>query len=121
MKNYIANNILYLVKKNNCTQDEFGALFDLSRGLISQYAKEKSQPKIETIQKICSHFKLSIDDFINLDLSKSEHSNNQTAILVNEPRTDYLSKDAIIEAQKETIDVQRMLIENLRSQLSNAS
>lgn len=70
MKNYISENISYLVNKMRCSQDEFGALFDLKRSVISQYIKEKSQPKIETIQRICDYFEITIDDFINRSLEE---------------------------------------------------
>ena len=71
MKNYISENISYLVKKMNCSQDEFGEIFDLKKSSISSYVSKKAQPKIETIQKICEYFNITIDDFINKDLSKS--------------------------------------------------
>ena len=52
MENYIASNLLHLIKKLNCSQDEFGAMFQLNRGNVNQYVKEKTQPKIETLLKI---------------------------------------------------------------------
>lgn len=69
IKNYIPENILFLVKKMNLSQDEFGATFEIGRGLISNYINGKALPKIEAIQKICLHFDILIDDFINTDLS----------------------------------------------------
>ena len=83
MKNYISENISYLVNKMRCSQDEFGALFDLNRSVISQYIKEKSQPKIETIQRICEYFEITIDDFINRSLQDVKNN------LINEPGTEY--------------------------------
>lgn len=83
MKNYISENISYLVNKMRCSQDEFGALFDLNRSVISQYIKEKSQPKIETIQRICEYFEITIDDFINRSLEDVKNK------IVNEPREEY--------------------------------
>jgi transcriptional regulator with XRE-family HTH domain len=69
MKNYISINISYLVHKSRLGQDEFGNIFELNKGLIGKYINNISLPKIETIQKICSHFEITIDDFINKDLS----------------------------------------------------
>lgn len=84
MKNYISENISYLVNKMRCSQDEFGAIFDLKRSVISQYIKEKSQPKIETIQRICEYFEITIDDFINRSLEEVKQN------VVNEPlNTEY--------------------------------
>ena len=90
MKNYISSNIGYLVKKKSISQDDFGGLFDLKKGVINQYTQGKSLPKIETLQKICNHFELSIDDFINSDLSigKPYSSDNNQHKIVAETTTE---------------------------------
>ena len=69
MNNFISENIAFLIKKNDLAIDDFGNLFDLSRGVTGQYIRKSSLPKIITIQKICAHYNLTIDDFINKDLS----------------------------------------------------
>lgn len=69
MQNFISENIAYLIKKNNLSLDDFGSFFELSKGLTGQYVRKLALPKIITIQKICEHYNISIDDFINLDLS----------------------------------------------------
>lgn len=71
MKNFISENISYLVKKGKHKQDDFGLLFDLKKGVINQYLLGKSNPKIETIQRICEYFKISIDAFINTSLEET--------------------------------------------------
>lgn len=92
MNNFISENINFLTKKNNLSLDEFGNIFDLSKGLTGQYVRKLSLPKIITIQKICEHYKLSIDDFINTDLSiiktgNYTQSNKQDSL--NEPPEGY--------------------------------
>ncbi|MFV5702224.1 helix-turn-helix domain-containing protein [Flavobacterium sp. XS2P12] len=72
IKNYISVNILYLLKKSNLSQEDFGNFFELGKGLISNYIHERALPKVETIQRICLHFEISIDDFINADLSAAK-------------------------------------------------
>jgi len=69
IKNYISTNISYLVRRLNIGQDEFGQTFEVGKGLISNYINGRALPKIETIQRICLHFEITIDDFINKDLS----------------------------------------------------
>lgn len=117
LKNYIANNILFLYRKEkNLTQDEFGSNFELNRGAITNYVNNKALPKIETIQRICLHYNISIDDFINNDLSKIEIQRKQG--FVNEPPEGYgiidlkyvellentvKDKDKIIKALEEKI------------------
>ncbi len=121
MKNYISNNIGYLVKKNNLSQDDFGGLFDLKKGVINQYIQGKSLPKIETLQKICNHFDITLDELVNSDLSKSTNGTRDPLQHSIATETINNDKDAIIAAQRETIETQRELIANLRSQLSQAS
>ena len=130
MENFISKNITYLVNKLGCSQDEFGALFNLNRGNINQYVKEKTQPKIDTIQKICKHFDILIDDFINFDLSEKTYRNNiQAAGFIEEPNAElYGDKDKIIMAQEKTIatlesynQTLKDVITNLKTKLGNAS
>lgn len=109
MKNYISNNLSFLVNKMNCSRDEFGAMFGLNRGNISFYINEKSQPKIETIQSICDYFKISIDDFINKDLSDKNTSLNNpktTNIVDSESITKEIQlRDDLIAAYKDKIEL----------------
>ena len=81
MENYISVNIQYLLNKGKVTQDNFGGLFGLGKGVINQYLLKKSNPKIETIQKICSHFEISIDDFVNKDLSLKPYAIKEGQLL----------------------------------------
>jgi HTH-type transcriptional regulator/antitoxin PezA len=69
LKNYIPENIEYLIKLENSSKDEFGFKFDLKRGIVSQYVRKISIPKLETIQRICLHFEISMDDFVNKELA----------------------------------------------------
>lgn len=123
MKNYISENISYLVTKMRCSQDEFGSLFDLNRSVISQYIKEKSQPKIETIQRICDYFEISIDDFINKSLEEVKKNT------LNEPGSKYeINKqeeskiiqylERVINDKDKIIESKDKIIETLEFQLS---
>ena len=82
MKIYISENIDYLIRKSRFSQKEFGDLFDLKPNVVSQYVKNISYPKIETIQKVCSYFEITIDDFINRSLEEKIKT-------LNEPGTKY--------------------------------
>ncbi|WP_130735485.1 helix-turn-helix domain-containing protein [Flavobacterium sp. J27] len=74
MKNYISENISYLVNKVRSSQDEFGAMFDLKKSSVSSYVSKKALPKIDTIQRICEYFNITIDEFINTDLSDKKNA-----------------------------------------------
>lgn len=114
MKNYISENILFLISKIKCSQDEFGKMFSLNRGNISQYINEKTQPKIETIQKICAYFEISIDDFINKRLSEVQQN------VVSEPKSVYKKEEEseIILLLRESINDKNKIIESLEKELA---
>lgn len=76
MKNYISFNIRYLCEKNFLTQKDFGELFSLKQSSIATYLSERSQPNVETLQKISLYFKISIDDFINQPLDQVSNKKN---------------------------------------------
>jgi len=112
MKNYISENISYLVKKSKLTQDDFGLSFDLKKGVINQYIQGKSLPKIETIQKICSHNQITIDDFINLDLSEQKYLTRHEQREVAEPAQAIYGNDKYVQSLENMIELQKDFIEN---------
>lgn len=69
---YLDSNIEYLMKINRLKLADFGEMFDLSVAVVSSYARGNNNPKVETILKICDVFKISVDDFLKKDLSKSK-------------------------------------------------
>lgn len=76
MNNHISQNIKYLMESNDLTATEFSKLFALSSAVLSTYTTNRSKPKIEVIQQICKHFSITIDSFINKDLSFEEKAQN---------------------------------------------
>jgi len=114
MKIYISENIDYLIKKSRFSQKEFGDLFELKPNVVSQYVKNISYPKIETIQKICSHFEITIDDFINRSLEDKKQNvlhepgeiydiNNEETEIVVLLKNTIKDKDKIISTLEEQI------------------
>lgn len=123
MKNYISENISYLVKKMRCSQDEFGAIFELNRGNVSQYIKEKSQPKIETLQRIAAHFDITLDELINSSLQEIPKEN-----FTKEPESSYGLENELMETKNKIIllleqEVERLKAENdiLKDKKSNSA
>jgi HTH-type transcriptional regulator/antitoxin PezA len=72
INNYISINLKYMLSQQKSNMDDFGHQFDLNRGMISQYVRMIATPKLETIQKICVHYAITIDDFVNSDLNESK-------------------------------------------------
>jgi transcriptional regulator with XRE-family HTH domain len=69
-KDFIQLNINYLVTKEKLSKNAFGKLFGLNRGAISSYIEGKAKPKLETLQKISAHFKLTLDQIVNVNLEE---------------------------------------------------
>lgn len=120
LKNYISENIEHLIKLENSSKDEFGFKFDLKRGIVSQYVRKISIPKLETIQKICFHFEISIDDFVNKDLSKeSVYGIKQEKLLkANDQTSEYMISPRYIERLEQTIIDKDKIINMLEDKLA---
>lgn len=69
-KNYISTNLAYLINKTRSSQDEFGALFGIKKGLMSNYINERALPKIDNLILICERFDLTLDDLVRKDLEE---------------------------------------------------
>lgn len=71
----IAENLDYLITKHRMSQDDFGKTFGLKRGVIGQYLRKSTLPKIETLILICEHFDITLDEFVREDMSQSKKYN----------------------------------------------
>lgn len=102
-------------------------MFDLGKGVVSTYISG-SKPKIDTIQRICEHFQISIDDFINRDLSKggseiftknmqyaAESGGNETSVYIIQKLEETLA------AKEEVIAMQRQRIKELEDRLNETT
>jgi transcriptional regulator with XRE-family HTH domain len=77
MENFIGLNIKTLCFTNKLSQKEFGDLFEIKQSTISTYLAGRSNPQIETIQKICEYFEISMDELINIDLAQNDKYSNK--------------------------------------------
>lgn len=123
MKNYIGLNIKYLCEQNLLKQDEFGLLFDLNKGVVGTYVRESANPKIEVIQKICSYYKISIDEFVNTDLSNKKgkkYSQSAASNFVSEPPEGYgYVSLKYVELLEKTVEDKNKIIKALEIQLGS--
>ncbi|MGB3465019.1 MAG: XRE family transcriptional regulator, partial [Cyclobacteriaceae bacterium] len=66
---YISKNIKFLRKKNYYTQETFAEALDIKRSLVGAYEEGRADPRINNLIKICDLFGVSLDTFINKDVS----------------------------------------------------
>lgn len=117
MKNYIGLNIKHLCDKNLLKQDDFGLLFDLNKGVVGTYVREISNPKIEIIQKICAYYKISIDDFVNKDLSSIKENNPRSSNGVKDFVEPYIISPKYVELLEKSLEDKDKIIRSLEEQL----
>jgi HTH-type transcriptional regulator/antitoxin PezA len=118
MENFISINFIYLRKKNHLSRSEFAAKHDVSYGAQGSYEQGVSLPPITLIQKVCKDYNITIDDFINTDLSKLK---NKSHYVNEEHEKQYYVNDKteaiynkIIEAKEAVIDAKNLQIEELK-------
>lgn len=120
IKNYISENIKFLYKKTTLSQDDFGGLFEVGKGLISNYINGRALPKIETIQKICLHYEITIDDFVNTDLSKAKPYGIQGGKILtsNEKNPEpYMVSPKYVEVLEKAVEDKEKIIKALEEKL----
>lgn len=66
---YISKNIKFLRKKNYYTQETFAEALEIKRSLVGAYEEGRADPRINNLIKICELFNVSLDVFINKDVS----------------------------------------------------
>lgn len=68
--NYISQNIRFLRKLAGLSQEQFAKKIQMNRGNIASYEKGSAEPSIEKLQRIITYFKVSLQAFVEEDLSK---------------------------------------------------
>ena len=65
----IHQNIKYLRRKLQKTQEEFACIIGIKRSLVGAYEEARAEPKLSTLTKIADQFDTSIDVLVNHDIS----------------------------------------------------
>lgn len=67
--NFLGENIKWLRKQKELTQEKLSAKIGVKRALIGAYEEGRAEPKLRTILTLCHYFDVRIDDLVNTDLS----------------------------------------------------
>lgn len=104
-KSILARNLRKLRSFKNLNQTEFAELFELNRPTIGSYEEGRSEPKLVTLQRIASYFKLTMDDLFSKELTVNQIAGFDTSVLkkkqepISDERLELLEKRlASIEA-----------------------
>lgn len=60
----LGNTILKIRHSNNLTQEDFAAMFHVTRQTVSNWENEKSYPDLITLVKISDRFNISLDKML---------------------------------------------------------
>mgnify|MGYP000343635709 CR=1 FL=1 len=67
-------NLKFLRKQKNWTQENLAEELGIKRSLVGAYEEERAEPRLDVIQTICDIFKISLEDILFKDLSESKLS-----------------------------------------------
>lgn len=91
----INKNIKKLRALKGLNQEEFAKIFNLSRANIGSYEEGRAQPKIDTATRIANYFSISLDDFVNKELSVNDLSGFYE-LKVNEVQTPSINESRVV-------------------------
>jgi transcriptional regulator with XRE-family HTH domain len=105
-KSILSKNIKKLRLFKRLNQTEFADLFELTRASIGAYEEGRAEPKLVTLMKIASHFKLTIDELIRKELTVNqiarfkEPDQNQLEIADLHAKIDLISRQLVLINKK---------------------
>jgi len=65
----LGENLQFLRKKNNITQEQLAEKLEVSRQSVSKWESDTTYPEMEKLVQLCQMFHLSMDDLIQKDVS----------------------------------------------------
>ena len=92
----LSSNIRFLRTRKRFSQQKWGDLFGLTRGMVDSYERGLANPDAQTLAKIAKHYDISIENLLNEDIEKNT--------LINFDNTASESKSALITTMQELIN-----------------
>ena len=77
----IGNQISTIRKEQQLTQEQFGALFHVTRQTVSNWENEKSYPDIISVIELSNLYSISLDDLLKGDDAMMEHLQESTNVV----------------------------------------
>ena len=75
----LANNLRYLRKLNNMTQDDLSAALNISRQAYSNYENSKRTPDLDSLRRLSGIFHVSLDKLVNENLASPSQLIKETS------------------------------------------
>lgn len=77
MKNFLPNNLKYLIEKNDRNNVFLARLTKTTKSTVGNYLNGDSLPKVDFLITVSEYFNISCDDLLKKDLSKENASETQ--------------------------------------------
>ncbi len=74
---YLAENIKYLRKQKQLTQDDLALKIGVKRSMIGSYEESRAVPKLPLLQAMAFYFNVSLHDLLDKDLSLPQQNQNK--------------------------------------------
>jgi transcriptional regulator with XRE-family HTH domain len=71
-QSFAGQNLKYLRKLKGFTQEEFALKLQIKRSLLGAYEEERAEPRIDVLEIVSDHFKISLDNLLRKDLSETK-------------------------------------------------
>ena len=65
----LGENLQFLRKKDNITQEQLAEQLDVSRQSISKWESNTTYPEMDKLMQLCQMFHCSMDDLLQKDIS----------------------------------------------------
>jgi len=77
---FISENIKYLRKKKQLTQDELALKIGVKRSMIGSYEESRAIPKLSLLQALAHYFEISLNDLLDKDLRSTNTNKEQSEV-----------------------------------------
>jgi transcriptional regulator with XRE-family HTH domain len=83
----VNQNMKYLRKLRNWTQQEMAVKLGIKRSLLGAYEEERAEPRTHVLERLSDMFHVSIDELLRTDMTSHQGSyQERRRLLKNEPR-----------------------------------
>ena len=89
----ISDKLYRLRTENHLTQVEFGKIAGVSNKAVSTWEQDKKEPRMKSLHKICTHFGIDLNQFVDPDNDVYKKENSIPVI------EDGISREDILETR----------------------
>lgn len=74
IKDTVRNNLFFIRKERNMSQQEFSEILGIKRSLLGAYEERRAEPRIDIVVKVGTIFNYTLDDLYLKPLDKRQRA-----------------------------------------------